>query len=1245
MSNINYLKMKPLRVIKKRLLILFQAVVLSSLALNLNAGTMHTVGGTVTYSGGGSPSSATFTAYITSRTGEVLTQSSFGCGYGGGSYWVQVGNFPTAWTAGEVLHVELTDGAGGYASGNKTLTNASGEQLNLTIYMPDISISPVSKNYGNVEVGTSSTQGFTVSNTGGATLNVTSTSITGTDASQFSITSGGGSFNLFPGATRTVNVQFHPASAGSKSATLRLASNDPDENPLDAPLIGTGITIPDISASPNPANYGGVLVGSYSDYTIVARNNGTGDLTVSSTTITGTHSGEFNIQSGGSSFTLSPGATRNIVVRFSPSSAGSKNANLQISSNDPDEDPYNVGLNGSGTVPDIDVSPGSRDYGDVEITSSSTETFVVSNAGGATLSVSSTTLTGANAGEFSIISGGGSFTLAPGESRNVNVRFSPASIGAKSATLRFDSNDPDEDPRDISLSGTGIAIPDIAVIPGTKNYGDVIIGSGSSQIFSVSNEGTGNLSVSSSSLTGTHSGEFSITDGGGSFMLTPGSSHNITVSFNPGSAGSKNAVLTIQSNDPDENPVNISLTGNGAEVPVPNIDVDPESHNYGDVNINTGITKTFVVTNFGVADLSVSLVSITGTNSDEFSIISGGGSFTLTQGATRNIVVSFSPVSVGSKSAALHFESDDPDENPYEVELSGNGIVIPDIAISPDSKDYGEVYISSYGSQTFVVTSEGTGELVVSSADITGTDYNEFTITSGGGSFSLSPGSSRNIIVSFNPASTGSKNAILRLVSNDPDENPLDVSLAGDGVDVPVPDINVEPASHDYGNVPVNSGLIETFVISNEGTADLSVMSIIIEGEHSGDFIIISGKTAFVLAPGSTENIEIKFIPETTGIKNASMTITSDDSDEGTISVSLTGTGILKYLESPYLVNCYPPAGAVSIPVSSGIQFKIKDDNEGVDISTLNVYINTCLIISGGADLTGGNACIKSCGKDYAISYDPGSGLPEDTTIIIRVRCNDLAPEEYSVDSTYSFNSASWNVLNLTTGAVGPEGGIVYDDFTGIQIVISESALEDTTLITIDLVNDYPELPENVTGIGFAYHLGPDGLHLNESATISIPYTLEDLENAGVTNPMDIPVFYFSTSTGEWINLEVIDYDDDYLYVVVDEFCYLVLGASTMVGLEEVITDAKSGKSFILYQNYPNPVVDNTTISFCIPKASYVTLKVYDVNFMETEVLLSRECPAGKYNITWNASRCPSGIYFYQLQTDEFSITKKMVIN
>jgi len=105
---------------------------------------------------------------------------------------------------------------------------------------PDIDTAPTTLAYGNVTKGSFRNLGLTVSNTGTATLNVTSSTLLGPDAAQFSIVDGGGAFSLEPGASRVVTVRFTPTSVGSKAATLRFASNDTDESAKDVPLSGRG---------------------------------------------------------------------------------------------------------------------------------------------------------------------------------------------------------------------------------------------------------------------------------------------------------------------------------------------------------------------------------------------------------------------------------------------------------------------------------------------------------------------------------------------------------------------------------------------------------------------------------------------------------------------------------------------------------------------------------------------------------------------------------------------------------------------------------------------------------------------------------------------------------------------------------------------------------------------------------------------------------------------------------------------
>ena len=83
---------------------------------------------------------------------------------------------------------------------------------------------------------------------------------------------------------------------------------------------------------------------------------------------------------------------------------------------------------------------------------------------------------------------------------------------------------------------------------------------------------------------------------------------------------------------------------------------------------------------------------------------------------------------------------------------------------------------------------------------------------------------------------------------------------------------------------------------------------------------------------------------------------------------------------------------------------------------------------------------------------------------------------------------------------------------------------------------------------------------------------------------------------------------------------------------------------FTLLQNYPNPFNPSTIIKYQIPELSFVTLKIYDVLGNEITNLVNEEEPIGSYEIEFDATTLPSGIYFYKLQAGNFVETKKMVL-
>jgi hypothetical protein len=78
--------------------------------------------------------------------------------------------------------------------------------------------------------------------------------------------------------------------------------------------------------------------------------------------------------------------------------------------------------------------------------------------------------------------------------------------------------------------------------------------------------------------------------------------------------------------------------------------------------------------------------------------------------------------------------------------------------------------------------------------------------------------------------------------------------------------------------------------------------------------------------------------------------------------------------------------------------------------------------------------------------------------------------------------------------------------------------------------------------------------------------------------------------------------------------------------------------------NYPNPFNPTTVINYQLPVNGMVTLKIYDVLGKEIATLVNENKSAGYYNVEFNASGLPSGIYIYRLNANNFTESKKMLL-
>jgi hypothetical protein len=120
-------------------------------------------------------------------------------------------------------------------------------------------------------------------------------------------------------------------------------------------------------------------------------------------------------------------------------------------------------------------------------------------------------------------------------------------------------------------------------------------------------------------------------------------------------------------------------------------------------------------------------------------------------------------------------------------------------------------------------------------------------------------------------------------------------------------------------------------------------------------------------------------------------------------------------------------------------------------------------------------------------------------------------------------------------------------------------------------------------------------------------------------------------------------YDTYVKYISIVNANYVVL-----ISMKPIVSVTKEGNkvpgSFSLHQNYPNPFNPSTTIEFDIAKSSDVKIIIYDITGKEITELTNEHFQAGSYSVQWNASGFPSGIYFYRLITDDYIVSRRMVL-
>ena len=723
--------------------------------------------------------------------------------------------------------------------------------------------------FGTLAAGNTRDRFFRIKNDGDSNLHYNAPQITGADAPYFEVRSLPiGDRTISAGNAHEFQVRFSPIVAGTKTATLTMVNDDPEENPYTFRLTGNATGTPDLEVEgesgsfplivwhriddgdldPNQdvTDFGTERLGSSEIRAFRFRNTGTDTLHIS--TVTSNHA-RFTLSTGDRD--VAPGVTDQFLIVYEPTTRGTQTATITINSNAPSprtvytfavtgtcEGPEiafagSIDGNGYTNIPDGDTRPTvnkGTDFGTISAGTNRERFFRIRNDGDAPLRFFEPEITGPGASAFEVLSLSTSPdpTIGAGNSRDFRIRFSPGIGGTKTATFRLSSDDADEDPYSFLLTGVATGQPEIKIQgnrpseprveiddgdntpaqAGGTLFADTDAGASRTHNFRIQNDGNDRLTLGTPPvLSGANPTAFQIlnfTTG----PLGPGETRDFNIRFAPNNSGVKSAVFTLANNDPNEAPYNFTIQG-------------------------------------------TSLAS-------ELSVFGGAG-FTE--------------------------EINDGDITPREA----------------DGTDFGFVGVSGQtASRTFRI--RNTGNIQMSPLAV-GNLTSAFSISTNPAN-SVNAGGQTTFIITFNPVAPGIVSDTISIVSNDPNESPFSFRVTGTGTDSN-PGLRVTGDNNTAftngqtttGNANgTNMGQVNTtgdtavqvFHVENTGTGVLNLTGV----TSNNSLFTVGALSAASLNPGVSADFPVTFDPLNAGVFTATLSIASNVAGSSPFTFRVTGEGI-----------------------------------------------------------------------------------------------------------------------------------------------------------------------------------------------------------------------------------------------------------------------------------------------------------------------------------------------------------------
>ena len=761
-------------------------------------------------------------------------------------------------------------------------------------------------------------------------LVISSANITGEHADDFSLTDPEATafpFTIVQNTSYEFKIECNPSSAGLRKATLTLTTNIPSLSTIEYPLNCTGLAA-NYNATPAAdtiINFGDSDVNTATSNQSLSINNTSNDVELTlSATITGKNASDFNIVTKATSPLSSSAGSTSIELNCTPSAGGKREATLELTTNDPDNQTVSYPLQCTGNAPIYKSKPppnSTTDFGTGLPGASIEESIEIKNSGNKNLEITAS-LSG-DTTVFSITTSL-SFTLTAGGSvENIGISCTlpnplPASPTSYTATLKLVHDDPilpSPTTYTVTCTGTNATEPlyDSIPAPGeTINLGSSVVDTAVSKNFIIQELGNKTLEVTAWEIINGNTNDFKITTAFPITINNGGADETVTVECTPLAAGIRTATLKLTTNALDDpNPTYLlectGLVAGYSSTPVDTLTI-------GETPVGEPKTKSITIEENGGANLIVNLATdpITGTHADDFSIKSPSlSSFPLTivndSGDTKKIKIQCTPSGLVERTAQLHLISNDPN-NPtltYDLSCTGKEAVGPGYTSTPTLPEgtinFGSEHVGKTVTKTFDIQEIGTAVLDVGldTTAIIGTHKDDFSVDGSIFPFYISnKGPDVTVTVTCKPSAEGLRTATLQLTSSDPLNPKPTYTLECTGTPPLIPGYSSTPAPNnllDLGSSLVGDSMTKTIQIQEIGNATLTVAlaNTAITGVHADDFSLLSPNFPFTISDdGSSQNVVVQCQPSEVGTRTATLNLVSDDPNNlaPTYQLKCTGT-------------------------------------------------------------------------------------------------------------------------------------------------------------------------------------------------------------------------------------------------------------------------------------------------------------------------------------------------------------------